>query len=64
VKCPFRTVTVEEQFNTKDGKVTSVEFADCLKNDCPYYGKKEIKIRQSGGFETVIDPVCRRAECD
>ena len=40
MKCPFRTVTITEPFSAKAGNVTSVEFAECLEHECPYWGKK------------------------
>lgn len=62
MKCPFRTITVVENFSTKQGSVTAVEFAECLKDECPYYGKPIHRLRSTGGFETVIEPKCRRTE--
>lgn len=64
MKCPFRTVTVEKTLNQEDGKVVSVEFAECIYNECPYYGKEFIKPSSSGGFDRVIKPICRRADND
>lgn len=44
MKCPFRTIITKQNIygeGDKSGKVitavTSEEFADCIKNDCPYY---------------------------
>lgn len=60
MKCPFRTRTVEEIDISM--KVTSVEFGECLYSECPYYGKPVLKHNETGGFRTVIEPVCRRVE--
>ena len=64
MKCPFRTITIEKQLYTEMGKVISVDFAECIKNECPYYGKTVIRPRASGGFEAVTEPKCRRADND
>ena len=40
--------------------VTSEEFADCIKNDCPYYGKKVLVTRDMGGYESRIKSACRK----
>jgi len=62
MRCPFRTTTVTEAFNSKSGSVTTVEYAECLKHECPYFGKRVARLRTSGGFERVVEPVCRRID--
>ena len=62
MECPFRTITVTEEFSAKKGSVVSTEFAECLKHDCPFYGKDIQRHRAAGGFETVKMPICRRAD--
>lgn len=36
-------------------------FAECYKEECPFYGKTERKKRYEGGYYEVMKPVCRRA---
>lgn len=62
MKCPFRTITIEKQLCTEMGKVISVDFAECIKSECPYYGETVIRQRAMGGFEAVTEPKCRRAD--
>lgn len=60
LKCPWQTIT--KTIVGCYGETKSyVEFSDCLKNECPYYGKTVFQNRPMGGFETVTEPVCRRA---
>lgn len=67
MKCPFRTIITKQNIygeGDKSGKVitavTSEEFADCIKNDCPYYGKKVLVTRDMGGYESRIKSACRK----
>lgn len=63
MKCPFRTITTVEQFNTKIGSVTRVEFADCIEKECPFYGKEAIKFNEcTMRREKVFISTCRRAD--
>ena len=74
MKCPFRITKtiknhyVDNVFSATHGKIGSVtesiEFAECLEKDCPYYGKTVMKHRQSGGYEFVTDSACRKVEDD
>ena len=60
LKCPWQTIT--KNVIEKGEAKSYVEFADCLKNSCPYYGKTVLQHRPMGGFEAVIQPACRRSE--
>lgn len=65
MKCPFRTITTKSIENTvyKNEEVTHVEFADCLGTECPFYGKKVIRLNDcTMRRETVLTPACRRAD--
>ena len=64
MKCPFRTIIITEEFSAKKGSVVSTDFAECLKDDCPFYGKSILQHRATGGFETVKMPICRRTDND
>lgn len=59
LKCPWQTTTRNVIENGEHKSY--VEFADCLKSECPYYGKTVLQRRPMGGFEAVTEPVCRRA---
>ena len=67
MKCPFRTIrrvrylesATRENVNDHD---ETIEFAECLGSECPYFGKSVLKHRDTGGWRTEIDPVCRRVE--
>ena len=37
------------------------EFAECYKEECPFFGKTERKKRYEGGYYEVLKPICRRA---
>ena len=62
MKCPFRTITKTKHIDTTGENVTTVEFAPCLGNECPYYGIPVQKHSPSGGWSTFIEPKCRRCE--
>lgn len=60
MKCPFRTTITTEQLYSPNGSVTTTEFADCLKNECPYWGQKVHRFNDATlKWETVIEPICR-----
>ena len=61
MKCPYRTVeTVSE---TICEKKKTIEFAECLKEECPFYGKKVKQFSDAAiRWETVTEPCCRRAD--
>jgi hypothetical protein len=61
LKCPWQTITRTIVGCYGESK-SYVEFADCLKNECPYYGKTVLQRRENGGWETVTQAMCRRAE--
>lgn len=65
MKCPFRTIRRVRQITYDYLKINgdydeSIDFADCLENECPYYGQPVLKHSDSGGFRRVIEPECRR----
>ena len=65
MKCPYRTTTTIEELNTtaQIGRVERVEFADCIKEECPFYGRKAKRFSDASlRWETVIEPCCRRAD--
>ena len=62
MKCPFRTKTVTEVLEPNKRKAETVEFAECLGYECPYYGKQVYQHRATGGFEWVTEPGCRRVD--
>ena len=55
MKCPFR----KETHTMGDWVVEN--FGVCYEKECPFYGKTEYKKRYSGGYDELINPVCRRA---
>ena len=55
MKCPFR----KETHTMGDWVVEN--FGECYKEECPFYGKTEYKKRYNGGYNEVMNPVCRRA---
>ena len=70
MKCPFRTIkkvrflSYVTKVNETDYDET-VEFAECLELECPYWGKKVKRLSDATSrWETVISPVCRRCEED
>ena len=67
MKCPFRTIRYVRHVNyitvNGDGDYNeTIEYADCLGEECPYYGKTVMRHRPMGGFESVKMSVCRRVE--
>ena len=56
MKCPFRKITIDNGYNE-----IVEEFAECYKEECPFFGKTERKKRYEGGYYEVMKPVCRRA---
>jgi hypothetical protein len=56
MKCPYR-----KEIHTM-GDWTVENFAECYKEECPFYGKKERKKRYEGGYYEVINSICRRAQ--
>ena len=58
MKCPYRPIvtTVEN--------VTRTEFAECLRNECPYYGIKNLMIHPERGIQVEIDPGCKKVELE
>ena len=71
MKCPFRTTKIvkttigDNPFHPAYGKPVnveeSIEFQPCLGIDCPYFGKRELRHSQNGGYRQITNPVCRRA---
>ena len=55
MKCPFR----KEIYVIANKTVEN--FAECYKEECPFWGKRERKKRYEGGYTEVIKPICRRA---
>ena len=55
MKCPFR----KEVHTMGDWVVEN--FAECYKEECPFFGKTERKKRYEGGYGDVTILVCRRA---
>lgn len=55
MKCPYRKEIHQM------GDYTIENFGECYGNECPFYGKREMKHRYNGGFEEIIKPICRRA---
>ena len=63
MKCPFRTTTKTEQLYSKNGSVTSVEYAECLGGECPYFGRTVRRFSDATvRWETVTEPYCRRVD--
>ena len=61
MKCPFRTVTTVDKSSNK--MVVTKDYADCLKSECPYFGKKEKRLNGATmTTRTVIAQKCRRAD--
>lgn len=56
MKCPYRKITIDNGYNE-----IIEEFAECYKEECPFFGKTERKKRYEGGYYEVMKPVCRRA---
>lgn len=56
MKCPYRKITLDNGYNE-----IIENFAECYKEECPFYGKTEYKKRYNGGYDEVMKPVCRRA---
>lgn len=54
MKCPFRKEI------HRMGDWTIEDFGECYKEECPFYGKKELQKRYEGGYNEVINPLCRR----
>lgn len=61
MKCPWRTVTTTTTY-TKEVSKTSIDFENCLGEECPYYGVPVPQHRYEGGWQTVIELKCRRCE--
>ena len=66
MKCPWITETIHkpERYGNY-GRIPAkdiVKFGDCLKEECPFWGKEVKEHRQEGGYRTVTRPICRRAE--
>lgn len=62
MKCPFQTITTEK-LEEKTTKITGVVFADCLEDECPFYGKEVYRFNQRTlRKEKYLQPVCRRAD--
>lgn len=55
MKCPFR-----KEIHTMGDWVVE-NFAECYKEECPFFGKTEHKKRYEGGYTEIIKPICRRA---
>lgn len=62
MKCPYR----KKIFTYPEGvaKITDTEFMQCIKNDCPYWGRfGSQKIHsQEGGYKTLDSIGCRKVE--
>ena len=66
MKCPYMTITVTKPLYTQEGSVTTVEFADCLKDLCPFFKEKAVmkRLESDGWYETVVGQVCGKVEND
>lgn len=65
MKCPFRKTITKSIENSiyKNEEVTRVEFADCIGEECPFFGKQVTRFdERTMKHETVLRPVCRRAD--
>ena len=61
MKCPFRTTTTVEKLLNKT--VIAKDYAECLKSECPYFGKKERHYSDTvQRVRTYIAEKCRRAD--
>ena len=61
MKCPFRKIitTTNRDFKNK----TVEEFAECIENECPFFGEKINRFDNATlRYETVILPICKRAK--
>lgn len=71
MKCPFRTTTNTKTnygsnpFNESYGKpidtVVTVNFAECIENECPYFGKPVYELT-ANGMKKNLQPICRKAD--
>ncbi len=71
MKCPFRTRTntktiygtnpFEPNYSKPIDSVVSVDFEECIENDCPYFGKEVYKITCNGTKTRTLQPICRKA---
>ena len=62
MKCPFQTVETTKNFSFSNSTVKTVEFADCIEDDCPFFGETVMEHQAMGGFKAVKYPRCRRAK--
>ena len=61
MKCPFRMVTIIDKSSNKT--VVTKGYAECLKSECPYFGKKEKRFNGATmTTRTVIAQKCRRID--
>ena len=71
MKCPFRTITKTETSYGSDSRnaatyckpidsVVTVDFAECIEKDCPYFGKMVYELTDNG-MKKSLQPICRKA---
>lgn len=62
MKCPYRKR--ERIYPDGVSRVTEVDFMECVKEECPYWGATSSthRRRQEGGYTTYDTIGCRKAE--
>lgn len=61
MKCPWREAKQYEKISERRS-LEVMAWDECLKDECPFYGRIIRKHSPAGGYRELEKPVCRRAE--